>query len=899
MIIKKENAASAKLVNKYKLYKMHYRILTILLTFICLFCFSLTSSAQDINNQDSIANPKILYSGTPKKYEIGGIKVSGVTNYEDYVLIGLSGLSVGQVITVPGDEITQAIKRYWRHGLFSNVSITASKIVGNKIYLDIELAQRPRISDINYHGVKKSERQDLEAKLGLNKGSQITPNIIDRAKILIKRHFDDKGFKNAEVVIVQRDDPANKNQVIVDINIDKKTKVKVHQITIDGNLAISDKKLKRVMKKTNEKGKLLNLFRTKKFVDEKYEEDKQHIIDKYNELGYRDARIVEDSISPFSENTVDVYIKVEEGDKYYLRNVSWVGNTLYPTDYLNFKLRMKKGDVYNQKLLNERLNGDQDAIGNDYYNQGYLFYNLEPVEVNVDNDSIDLEMRISEGRQATINKVRINGNDRLYENIVRRELRTRPGELFNKDNLERSYREIAQMGHFNPENIGVNPEPDPVNGTVDIVYNLESKANDQIEFSAGWGQTGVIGKLSLKFTNFSMANLFHKSDNYRGFLPQGDGQTLTISGQTNGTYYQSYSISFLDPWFGGKRPNSLSLSAFFSLQTDISSRYYNDSYYSNYYNSLYSGYGGYGMYNGGYYNDYSSYYDPDKSVKMFGVSLGWGKRLTWPDDYFTLTAELAYQRYILKDWQYFPVTNGKCNNLSLNITLARSSTDNPIYPRWGSEFALSAQLTPPYSLFDGKDYSKYNQNNQDDMNKMHKWVEYHKWKFKAKTFIPFYEAAKCPVLMTRVEFGMLGHYNKYKKSPFETFEVGGDGMTGYSSSYATETIALRGYENGSLTPYRGYEGYAYTRLGLEVRYPLMLEPSTSIYMLGFVEGGNAWHEVKDFNPFDLKRSAGVGVRIFLPMIGMMGIDWAYGFDKVFGSKESGGSHIHFILGQEF
>ncbi|WP_291584710.1 POTRA domain-containing protein [Bacteroides sp.] len=882
---------------------MHYRISFILVTFICLFGFALAGKAQDANTDES-SKPVILYSGTPKKYEIADIKVEGVKNYEDYVLIGLSGLSVGQSISVPGDEITSAIKRYWRHGLFSNVKITAEKIEDGKVWLKISLTQRPRISEIRYHGVKKSERQDLETRLGLVKGSQITPNLVDRAKTLIKRYFDDKGFKNAEVIISQKDDISNENQVIVDVNIDKKEKIKVHEITIVGNKAIKTSKLKRVMKKTNEKGKLLNLFRTKKFINEKYEEDKQLIIDKYNELGYRDAVIVTDSVTPYDDKTVNVYMEIDEGDKYYLRNVTWVGNTLYPSEQLNYLLRMKKGDVYNQKLLNERLSTDEDAIGNLYYNNGYLFYNLDPVEINIDGDSIDLEMRIYEGRQATINKIKINGNDRLYENVVRRELRTRPGQLFSRDDLMRSMREIQQMGHFDAENIHPDIQPDPMNGTVDIAYDLVSKANDQVEFSAGWGQTGIIGKLSLKFTNFSLANLLHPGDNYRGILPQGDGQTLTVSGQTNAKYYQSYSISFFDPWFGGKRPNSFSISAFYSRQTDISSRYYNDSYYNNYYNSMYSGYGGYGMYNYGNYNNYENYYDPDKSIQMWGLSVGWGKRLKWPDDYFTLSAELAYQRYILKDWQYFPVTNGKCNNISLNLTLARSSIDNPLFPRQGSEFSLSAQITPPYSLFDGRNYKGYYTSTgsitQDNRNKLYNWVEYHKWKFKAKTYTALmdYQAhPKCLVLMSRIEFGLLGHYNKYKKSPFETFDVGGDGMTGYSS-YATESVALRGYENSSLTPY-GREGYAYTRLGIELRYPLMLETSTNIYVLGFLEAGNAWNDINKFNPFDLKRSAGVGVRIFLPMIGMMGIDWAYGFDKVFGSSSAGGSHFHFVLGQEF
>ena len=437
-------------------------------------------------------------------------------------------------------------------------------------------------------------------------------------------------------------------------------------------------------------------------------------------------------------------------------------------------------------------------------------------------------------------------------------------------------------------------QPRPEDGTVDIGYDLVSKANDQVEFSAGWGQTGIIGKLSLKFTNFSLSNLLHPGENYRGILPQGDGQTLTISGQTNAKYYQSYSVSFYDPWFGGKRPNAFSVSAFYSRQTDISSRYYNSAYMNSYYNSYYSGMYGYGMYKRRQLQQLRELLRPGQIYQMYGLAVMFGKRLKWPDDYFQFTAELSYQRYVLSDWQYFPVTNGKCNNLSLNLTLSRSSIDNPIYPRQGSEFSLSAQITPPFSLFDGTDYSKYSTSSQEDMNKMHKWIEYHKWKFKSKVYIPLMDpitVKRTPVLMGRVEFGLLGHYNKYKKSPFETFDVGGDGMTGYSS-YATESIALRGYENSSLTPY-GSEGYAYTRLGLELRYPLMLETSTSIYALTFVEAGNAWHDVNKFNPFELKRSAGVGVRIFLPMIGMMGIDWAYGFDKINGSTQYSGSQFHF------
>ena len=864
-----------------------------LILFAVLLLSPLAATAQVVEK------PTISYTGNPRTIEIGGISVEGVKNYEDYVLIGLSGLTVGQTISLPGDEITSAIKRYWKHGLFSNVKIEADSIVDNKVYLKIILAQRPRISEIVYSGVKKSEREDLTNKVGLIKGNQITPNIVDRTKLVVKRYFDDKGFKNADIEVLQEQDPEHDDQMVVRINVDKKEKVKVNEITVVGNQVLKTKKIKALMKKTNEKGKLKNFFKTKKFIDEKYEEDKERIIEKYNELGYRDATIVVDSVTPFDENTVNVFLEIEEGQKYFIRDITWVGNTVLMTDALNNSLQMKKGDVYNQTHMNKRLRTDDDAIGNYYYNNGYVFFNVDPVEINIVNDSVDLEMRITEGPQATISHVRIIGNDRLYEHVVRRELRTKPGDLFSKAALERSYREIAQMGHFNPENINPDVKPDATNGTVDINYILESKANDQIEFSAGWGQTGVIGRISLKFTNFSMRNLFNKNARRRAFLPQGDGQTFTISGQTNGSYYQSYSVSFLDPWFGNKRPNSLSVTAFYSKQTGVSNNYYNSAYYSGMYSYMY-GYG-YGNYNN-YYNSYENYYDPDKSVQLYGVSVGFGKRLRWPDDYFTLSAMLTYQRYALKDWEYFIIHNGNCNNINLTLDISRNSTDNQIFPRRGSEFSLSGTITPPWSAFDGKDYAnlatKPGPNYQDELADKFKWIEYYKIKFHSKTYTALAGGNKCPVLMTRVDFGFLGSFNNNKRSPFETFYVGGDGMTGYSSSYATETIALRGYENGSLTPY-GYEGYAYSRLSMELRYPLMLETSTSIYALGFLEGGNAWADAKKFNPFSMKRSAGVGVRIFLPMIGMMGIDWAYGFDKVWGRKDYSGSQFHFIIGQEF
>jgi len=874
---------------------------------LCAAFFILDSSFFTIQAQDVIINPDISYAGTPRSIEIGGISVKGVEGYEDYVLIGLSGLTVGQQISLPGTEITDAVKRYWKHGLFSKVSITADSIVGDKAYLCIHLATRPRISRINYFGLKKSEREDMEAKLGIMKGSQVTPNMLDRAKILAKKYFDDKGYKNAEIDIAQRDDVASKNEVILDVTVDKKSKMKVRQIIFQGNEELKDSKIKgNLIKKgafgkINEAGKFKNFFKPKKFTPERYAEAKKELIDKYNELGYRDATILEDSVWTIDEKHVNVLVKIDEGQKYYLRNITWVGNTVVTTDYLNAALGMKKGDVYNQKQLNKRIKEDDDAIGNYYWNNGYLFYNLDPTEVNIVGDSIDLEMRIQEGTQAHISHVRIYGNDRLYEEVVRRELRTKPGDLFSKDAIQRSAREIASMGFFDPEKVNPDIKPNYEDGTVDINWELEQKSNDQLEFSLGWGQTGIIGRVGIKLNNFSMRNLFGKNKMHRGLLPIGDGEQLSLSYQSNGSYYNSISAGYSTGWFGGKRPNAFSVNAFFSKQSDISSTYRNSSWMNNYYNYAY----GYGSYNSGYY-DYTSMMDDDKYIKLFGMSIGWGKRLRWPDDYFQLSLQLAYTRYMLQDWSYFLINNGNCNNINLGVTLSRTSTDNQLFPRRGSEFMASLTVTPPWSVFDNKDYAnlatsetyktdvdRYN----DELQEKYRWIEYHKWKFKAKTYTALTNGQKCFVLMTRVELGLLGSYNKNKKSPFETFYVGGDGMSGYSSGYAEETIGLRGYENGSLTPY-GATGYAYDRFSLELRYPFLLG-NTTINGLGFIEGGNAWAETKNFNPFDIKRSAGVGVRIFLPMVGLMGIDWAYGFDRAYSTSSKGGSQFHFILGQEF
>lgn len=855
---------------------------------------------------DSI--PDIEYTNTPSKYTIADIAVEGAVNYEDFVLIGFSGLSKGDLITVPGSEITNAVKRFWKQGLFSDVKIFAQKITEDSIWLKIQLKQRPKISAINYHGLKKGEIEDLEAKLTLAKESQITPNISDRAKKVIEKYLEEKGFMDVEANVYQKDDAEKPGYVVVDIFVDKKVKMRVHAIYVNGNKALTFNQINLAMKKTNDNN-WRNLFRTKKFVQEEYNKDKTALIEKYNEIGYRDAFIVSDSVNKFDEKHVDVYMTVDEGNKYYFRNIKWIGNTVYPYEQLDGLLNIRKGDVYNYKHLMDRLQKDENtAVSKLYQDRGYLFSSIDPVEVQIQNDSIDFEMRIHEGKPANINKIIIHGNTRVYEHVVRREIRTIPGQLYSQSEVMRTLRELAQMGHFDPEKISPDILPDPESGTVDIAYNLETKGSDQVEFSAGWGATGIVGSVGLKFSNFAIQNLF-RPETYR-IVPQGEGQTFSINGRTNGGSYSSASISFVEPWLGGKRPNSLSVSLYYASQNTVSDRYsqnmsnYYSSMYSNpYYNSYGGGYGGsyggsyggYNNYSNGLSNLYASEIDPNKYMRTLGASLGYGKRLKWPDDYFTFYGELSYQRFMLSNWQYLPpLSDGDYNNISLNVTLSRSSIDNPIYTRRGSAFSLGIKITPPYSLFNGMDYADPALSDAD----RYKFIEYHKWTFSGKTFTPLTPDGKL-VFMSRAMFGYLGHYNENARSPYETYYMGGDGMSAYTS-YGTEYIAMRGYASGDLVPYdseRGtYIGYLYNKFTMELRYPLSLEQSATIYALTFLEAGNSFNKMSDYNPFDLKRSAGVGVRIFLPMFGMMGIDWGYGFDKIKG--QTSGSQFHFVLGQE-
>jgi outer membrane protein insertion porin family len=861
-----------------------------LTAFLVLILFNLWSQTPDSTNFS-------IYYSSPREYVIGGIEIVGIRYLDIEMLKEYSGVKVGDAITVPGDQITQIIKKFWKQGLFSDVKVNASKIVDDKIYLEVFLQERPRLSKVVYSGVKKSELEDLKEKVLLLEGGQVVDAQLVSAERIITGYFKEKGFLNTEVHIVQKDDPEKENSVILDINVDKKVKVKISELVFHGVSNVKVSLLEKVMKKTNDK-KLKNFLLTKKFQEDLYEKDKISVIDKYNELGYRDAIITRDTvIKNETDNTVKVELWIEEGDKYYIRNFKWVGNTIYPSPYLDNYLGINKGSVYNQKQLDKRLSSDPDALSNLYLDNGYLFFQVNPVETYIQNDSIDLEMRMFEGKQATIDKIIILGNTKTHEQIARRELYTLPGDLFSKTKLMRSYRQLAQLGHFDQEKIGIDPIPDQENGTVDIKYSLIERANDQIELSGGWGQGMFVGSIGLKFTNFSAQNIFNKKA-WKP-LPTGDGQTLSLRAQTNGKFYQQYSFTFMEPWFGGKKPNNFSFSVYYSKLTRTDASYSYNPYNS--YNDYGNSYGGMGS---NYGNNYgSSYGQPDlTNAKVtayqvtYGASLGYGYRLNWPDDYFTVYHELSAQHYKLLEWPYYFLSTGDINDFSFKTVFSRNSIDNPLYTRRGSSFSLSVELTPPYSLINGKDYGDKTMSDKQRYN----FLEYHKWLFNVKWFTPLDKKDKF-VLHTKYEFGLLGYYNENRKSPLEGFKMGGDGMSGYDI-YGSDNIGQRGYESGSMTSTEGGGSAAniYTKATVELRYPITLSESANIYALTFLEAGNSWYDFKKFNIFDLKRAAGVGVRFWLPMFGLLGIDWGYGFDMPNnGSSSSAKGQFHFIIGQQF
>ena len=812
--------------------------------------------------------PMMQGSGEPRLYYIRKINIHGVQYLNADMLKSSAGLIEGDSIYLPSSFISNAISRLWSQRFFSDVKIGAD-IEGDSLDLEVFLKERPRVNNWAFEGIPRGKKTDLLEKLKLRRGGELSDYVIDKNRKLIKEYWSEKGFRNAEVDVRIENDTVRPQMVNVTFVIDRKDKVKIGQINFIGNTEFTDKRLRRTFKKTHQKS--INIFKGTKLNETDYAADKELLIDFYNSKGYRNANILRDSIYPINEKRLGIDIEVSEGNKYYIRNVSWVGNSVYTTEDLQQMFGVESGDTYDKKTIQKRLgigkeaNPEEMSVSSLYQNQGYLTSQIDPAETIIGTDSIDIEVKIFEGKQFTINEVGITGNQRVDDEVIRRELYTRPGELYDRSMLMQTIRMLGSMGHFNPEAIA--PDIKPVSSElVNVNWALEEQASDQFNIAGGWGSGTFVGSVGITLNNLSVKNFFKKGA-WRPY-PMGQNQRLSLSAQTNGTYYKAFAFSFTDPWLGGKKPNSFTLSAHISEQ--------NNAYYV--------------------WQSATQYF------RTYGVAAGLGKRLNWPDPYFTFYAEASYERFKLKNWNTFGMTNGAANLLSLKLVFARSSVDQPLYPRRGSEFSASVQATPPYSLWDGKDYRMLeqlasNSSTSDAANQeRYRWVEFHKWQFKAQWYQTLSKNSNL-VLMLKAEMGYLGAYNKYKVSPFERFEVGGDGMSGYNI-YGIDIISMRGYEDGALDPGSNYSR-GYNKYTAELRYPVILKPSSTIYVLGFLEGGNAFDSWKKFSPFKIKRSAGFGVRLYLPVVGMLGIDWGYGFDAPANSTSKSGSQFHFVLGQQF
>ena len=801
----------------------------------------------------------ILTEGDGKLYYIRKVNLHGVKYLNHSILKASAGLQEGDSLYLPSKFISNAMQRLWAPRYFSNIQIGAT-IEGDSLDLEVFLRERARILKWDITGVSKSKKKDLmEEVLKLRRNTELSDYVIDKNVKLIKEHYSEKGFRTCEVDVRITNDTTYEQCVNVTFDIDQGPKVRVGVINFEGNDAFEDKRLRRTFKKTHQKSILF--FQNRKLLKDDYEADKELLLDFYNSRGYRNASILSDSIYYIDDETLGIDIKVSEGNKYYIRNINWVGNSVYTTEQLSQMFGVQSGDVYDKKSMHKRLgigkemNPEEMSISSLYNNNGYLISQIEPAEIVVGPDSLDLEIRIFEGKPFTVNEVGITGNVRVDDEVIRRELYVRPGELYNRALLMQTMRTLMGMGHFDEQ--AIVPDIQPVSDElVNINWPLQEKASDQFNIAGGWGSGTFVGSVGITLNNLSIRNFFKKGA-WRPY-PSGQNQKLSISGQTNGTYYKALSLSFTDPWLGGRRPNSFTLSGYISEQ--------NNAYYV--------------------WQKATMYY---RSVGLFA---GFGKRLHWPDSYFTFYGELGYQHYGLKGWDSFIISDGNANTLSLKLLLQRSSVDAPFFSRSGSEFTLSVQATPPFSLWDGKDYADPALSDQD----RYRWIEFHKWLLKGRWYFPLTQNQNL-VLMLGAEMGYLGHYNKDKVSPFERFEIGGDGMTGYNI-YGVDIIALRGYEDGALDP-SSYYSVAYNKYTMELRYPIILKPNSSIYVLGFLEGGSGFNSWKEFSPFKIKRSAGVGVRLFLPVVGMLGIDWGYGFDPAFGKTERSGSQFHFIMGQQF
>jgi len=843
------------------------------------FCLQALFSVLTLNAQDSTRNYLPLDYNKPKEYTIVSIETKGNKYIDKNIIIFNTGLSFNQRIKVPGNEISQAIENLWKQGYFSFVSVYAKKIVDGKIYLIIEVQERPRLARFGIRGIGKSEAKTLREELSVKAGMVINEDMLNKLRREIKSHYYKKGFYGVKIDFKQEAD-TTPNKDILRIAIDKGKKVKVYDIEFVGNTDVADQDLRRSLKKTKRQRKKINVFSSSKFVEDTYKEELKSVITKYNSKGYRDASISFDSVVRISPNKVVIKIGVNEGRKYYFRNITFTGNNKYSSSDLGKVLGIKKGDIYDQTVLDERLyfspNGTD--ISSLYMDDGYLFFGVTPVEVKVENDSIDIEVRIIERSQAVYNKIIVKGNTKTSDHVVLRELRTRPGQKFSRSDIQRSIRELSQLGYFDPQAMGVNPIPNPAAGTVDIEYTVSEKANDQIELSGGWGGNnrnaiqgqsygygGLVGTLGLTLNNFSTRKLFNPS--LWNPLPSGDGQKLSIRAQSNGLYYQSYNFSFTEPWFGGKKPNSFTTSLYRTNQSF----------------------------------DARPRTDPDKRfIKITGFSLSLGKRLKWPDDYFSAFYSLSLQQYELNNANGaygLQLNTGRSNNVEFKYVLSRSSVNEPIFPTGGSTFTFSLAATPPISKFTNKDYSNVS------LNEKYKWIEYHKWKFDAEQYHKVFGKF---VLATKMRFGYLGYYNQdIGLSPFERFMVGGSGLNSFGQ-IGTEIISMRGYPDRTITENAvggsSNSGAAiFNKFTCELRFPVTNSPSASIYLQAFVEGGNAWVNTRTYNPFDLKRSAGAGIRLFLPMFGLLGLDYAYGFDwKILSSGlTTKPGQFHFFIGQQF
>ncbi len=871
-----------------------------LVTFVALFlCTIVPTMAQQLGlgqrNALPAAKPAdegISYAN-PKDYVIAEIVVTGNQFLDPNSMISMSGLKVGDKIKVPGDAITGAIKKLMDQKILEDVEVLYRKIEGDQIWLELHIKEQSRLFKVTYDGIRKGEQESLNDKIKLPKGRIISNTMIKNTQLAVKRFFMDKGFLNVKVRIAQITDSTRGNATLK-IFVSKGPKVKIRQIVFNGRTEIYEQKLRNKMKATKQM-RFGRLFTPSKFIPKKYDEDKGKLVEFYNKNGFRDATIVSDSIIQNADGkTIDLVMNIEEGPRYYIRNVTWEGNYLHSTDILNKVFGLKKGDIYNPEEIQKRLeaNPGQD-VSSLYMDDGYLYYNCRPIEKSIEGDSIDIEMRIFEGKQATINKIILNGNTKTSDHVVMRELFTLPGQKFSKTEIINTQRQLSQLGYFDAEKIGIQPIPHPEDGTVDIEYTVEEKPSDQIELSGGWGGfIGFVGTLGLVFNNFSTKNI----TNLKAWkpLPSGDGQKLAVRFQASGRQYQTYSISFTEPWLGGKKPVTFGI--------NLSHTVYRTVDYSNYYTRS----------NSSSLNFLGSY-------KNTGVTISLGKRLKIPDRYFVLSTALSYQRYKMDSLDLFSIgyPNGVSNNLTFNLTLSRNTIDNPQFPRGGSSFSLSGTFTPPYSAITGQTSFANNENR-------FKWVEYHKWMFDASWF---QTVAGKLVLSTRAHLGFLGRYNKNLSiSPFERFVLGGSGLAGYGMfALAQDIIGLRGYADRSLVPIynrlsstdasqttgatntgvgSSLGGVAYSKYVMELRYPLSLNPSATIFGLVFAEAGNNWgtdapqKKYKDFNPFDLKRSAGVGARIFMPAFGLIGIDWAYGFDALPGQTKRSGPQFHFTIGQQ-